>query len=116
MTPARRRAVTRRRMGAMERQVVIEATRRWISSFVIGLNLCPFAGRVFQAGKIRYAVSDARDETALREDLAGELTALAAAPASAVETALLIHPRALGSFADYNDFLGEADRLVGQLG
>src|SRR5205823_1627126 len=108
--------VTRSRRAVMERQAVIDVTRRWISSMVIGLNLCPFARRVFEAGTIRYVVSDARDETALREDLAGELQALAAAPISAVETALLIHPRALGGFPDYNDFLGEGDRLVGALG
>jgi uncharacterized protein len=110
------RPATRCRIGVMERQAVIDATRRWISSMVIGLNLCPFARRVFKAEKIRYAVSDARDETALREDLAGELEALASSPVSAVETTLLIHPRALGRFPDYNDFLGDGDRLVGALG
>jgi hypothetical protein len=103
-------------MGAMDRQAVIEATRRWISSIVIELNLCPFARRVFEAEKIRYAVSDARDATALREGLAGELRALASSPVSVIETTLLIHPCALCRFPDYNDFLGEGDRLVGELG
>jgi hypothetical protein len=99
-----------------ESQVVIEVTRRWISTMVIGLNLCPFARRVFQEQKIRYAVSAARDETALRGDLARELQTLALAPISAVETTLLIHPFALADFLDYNEFLGEADRLVDALG
>jgi uncharacterized protein len=100
----------------MDEQAVVEATRRWISSVVIGLNLCPFAARVFLGGKIRYAVSGAVDGVALYDDLATELKALVAAPASEVETTLLIHPRALGDFLDYNDFLGEADRLVARLG
>ena len=60
----------------MDRQTVIERTRRWISSVVIGLHLCPFAEWVFSAGTIRYAVTDARDEEALRDDLGGELKAL----------------------------------------
>jgi len=50
----------------MDEQSVIDGTRRWISSMVIGLNLCPFAQRVFKADKIRYVVSDAHDEAILR--------------------------------------------------
>jgi len=100
----------------VDEQAVIEGTRRWISSFVIGLNLCPFARRVFDAGAIRYVVSDAEDEETLLGDLAGELAALASSPISTVETTLLIHPRALRDFLDYNDFLGVGDRLVGALG
>ena len=38
-------------------QTIIEVTRRWISSMVIDLNLCPFAKRVFVAEKIRYVES-----------------------------------------------------------
>ena len=51
-------------------EVVIEHTRRWISAFVIGLGLCPFARRVFDAGRIRYAISHSRDENTLSNDLA----------------------------------------------
>jgi uncharacterized protein len=100
----------------MDRQAVIAATRRWIAGVVIGLDLCPFARRVFAAGRIRYAVSDAEDEAGLLRDLAGEVKALAEAPASAVETTLLIHPRVLGDFLDYNDFLGAAEGLIEELG
>jgi hypothetical protein len=83
---------------------------------VIGLNLFPFARRVFEADKIRYVVSDARDGGALLGDLTGELEALAAAPAARVETTLLIHPHALANFLDYVDFLDVGERLVGDLG
>src|SRR5580692_10575772 len=100
----------------MDKQAVIEATRRWISSIVIGLNLCPFAQRVFQTDKIRYVVTLAHDEIALLQDLAAELKALVSSPISTVETTLLIHPCALGNFHDHNDLLGDAERLVGDLG
>jgi hypothetical protein len=100
----------------MDKQAAIDGTRRWISSIVIGLNLCPFARRVFQGDRIRYAVTDAQDEEALRADLAGELLALAAAPIAQIETTLLIHPRVLGDFLSYNDFLGVGERLLGSLG
>jgi uncharacterized protein len=100
----------------MDQQIVIDATRRWISSMVIGLNLCPFAERVFKADKICYVVTDAQDERTLLKVLAGELEALASSPIAGVETTLLIHPRALGQFRDYNDFLDVAERLVMDLG
>jgi len=100
----------------MDKQAVIDGTRRWISAIVIGLDLCPFARRVFQADLIRYTVTDAADEEALRVALAGELTALAIAPITKVETTLLIHPLVLGDFLAYNDFLGVAEQLLGSRG
>ncbi len=96
----------------MADQAIIDHTRRWIEAVVIGLNLCPFAGRVFSDDRIRYVVTDARNEQSLLADLAVELKALASSKISNVETTLLIHPRALTSFAAYNDFLDLADRLV----
>ena len=100
----------------MDKQSVIDATRRWISSIVIGLNLCPFAQRVFAADRICYVVTDAADEIALAKDLARELSTLAAAPISSIETALLIHPHAFHDFLAYNDFLDVAERLIRNLG
>jgi hypothetical protein len=95
---------------------VIGATRLWISSVVIGLNLCPFAGRVFAADKLRYVVSDAEDEGGLLNDLADEVMALASSPVSIVETTLLIHPRVLRSFPDFNDFLSAGEQRIEKLG
>jgi len=99
----------------MNKQAIIEATRRWISSMVIELNLCPFARRVFQAETIRYVVTDAAQVNTLLQDLAGELKFLAAASISRVETTLLIHPRVLRDFLDYNEFLGMAEQLIEDL-
>ena len=100
----------------MDDQAVIDATRRWISSIVIELNLCPFAQRVFDADRIRYVVSDAADENRLLADLGRELTALITVPISVVETTFLIHPLALADFLDFNDFLGAAEEVVANLG
>lgn len=83
---------------------------------VIGLNLCPFARRVSDAGLIRYAVTEAGDHEELLAALETELVALATAPRSMVETTILIHPRAMSAFDDYLDFLSDADRLLRRLG
>ena len=95
---------------------IIEATRQWIAAFVIGLDLCPFAQRVFVGERIRYAVGTATDSESLRAELAEELRSLVATSIDVVETTLLIHPRTLTDFGDYCDFLAEADRLIQSLG
>jgi hypothetical protein len=100
----------------VERQAVIVATQRWLETVVIGLNLCPFARRVFEGGKIRYAVSEARDAAGLLADLTAEINALVGCSIEEVETTLLIHPLALGDFLDYNDFLGDAEQLIEEMG
>jgi hypothetical protein len=103
-------------MGDPDERAAADATRRWVSAVVVGLNLCPFARRVSDAGRVRYAVTAAADRESLLAALGDELRALAAAPRADIETTLLIHPRALLSFPEYNDFLPEADRLVRGLG
>jgi len=106
----------RRVVGDLDEQAIIDAARHWVAAVVIGLNLCPFARRVADAGRIRYAVTAAADPDALLMSLDMELRALTAAPRASVETTLLIHPRALQDFLDYNDFLPQADGLVRDLG
>jgi len=103
-------------VGDVDGPAVIAATRRWVAGVVVGLNLCPFARRVTDAGLVRYAATDAGDEEELLGALGAELAALVAAPRAEVETTLLIHPRALPAFPEFNDFLAEADRLVRRLG
>jgi len=99
----------------MDKAIIIECTKRWIASVVIGLNLCPFAQRVFAGDKIRYVVTDSADESALLAELSLELQLLVSAPMEKVETTLLIHPHVLGDFLDYNDFLDRADALMERL-
>jgi len=93
-------------------EAVIGATTQWLERAVIGLNLCPFAKAVHAKGQIRYVVSDATTPEVLAEELGRELEFLAEANAEQVDTTLLIHPRVLGDFLDFNDFLDVADGLV----
>jgi hypothetical protein len=91
---------------------VVADTRRWIERAVIGLNLCPFARSAFAEKRIRYSVSGARSADQLLADLDVELRRLHAADPLECETTLLIHPRALEDFLDYNDFLDVADAAL----
>lgn len=97
-------------------EAVIAETRAWVDRAVIGLNLCPFARAVQVKNQIRYVVSDATDAEALLGTLREELRLLADAEPARVETTLLIHPRALTNFVDFNDFLDVADATLEALG
>jgi uncharacterized protein len=94
----------------------LEATRIWVDKAVIGLNLCPFAKAVQVKQQIRYAVSGARHEEELLDDLAIELRHLIDTDPASLDTTILIHPYVLTDFLDYNDFLETADDLVTELG
>ncbi len=91
---------------------IIAQTQAWLSRAVIGLNLCPFAKAVMAHDQIRYVVSDATDEAALLHALGGELEHLARVEAQVTSTTLLVHPRALADFDDFNQFLGEAEHAL----
>jgi hypothetical protein len=104
------------KVSSPEADDVLKRTRRWISSVVIGLNLCPFASRVFRGELIRYVVSDAADEEELLTTLGDELRLLGTTPIAQIETTLIIHPRALTDFLEFNDFLAIANRLLRALG
>ncbi|HEX6705975.1 MAG TPA: DUF1415 domain-containing protein [Albitalea sp.] len=94
----------------------IAETRAWVDRIVIGLNLCPFARAVQAKGQVRYVATEAADADALLQVLADELVALARTPADQVDTTLLVHPRALADFDEYNHFLDAADAAVRALG
>ncbi|RXZ36845.1 DUF1415 domain-containing protein [Oxalobacteraceae bacterium CAVE-383] len=95
---------------------VFTATRDWLLQAVIGLNLCPFAKAVYVKRQIRYRITGARDTDALLNELCDELQLLAAADPEQIDTTLLIHPRVLADFSDYNDFLAIADVTLRNFG
>jgi hypothetical protein len=95
---------------------VVAATRRWLEKAVIGLRLCPFAAAPYRHEQIRYTVSEQRSVSGLVRELTRELEYLHAADPLLCETSLLIHPHVLTDFADYNQFLSEAEATVRALG
>jgi hypothetical protein len=83
---------------------------------VIGLDLCPFAERVYLGGRVRFTVSEQRSAAGLLADLHTELMHLHAVSAERCETTLLIHPWVLNDFTEFNDFLQMCDATVAELG
>lgn len=97
-------------------ELVIAHTRAWVNRVVIGLNLCPFAKPVEKKAQIRYVVTAAESVDALLKALWAEARLLLDADPAAIETTLLIHPKALTDFFAYNDFLTVAEAALADLG
>ena len=91
---------------------VAAETLAWVTRAVVGLNLCPFAKAPLVKGQIRCVVSETGDAQALLGVLRDELETLAEAPPDKIETTLVVHPNVLADFAEFNDFLDEADQLL----
>ncbi len=90
----------------------LQATQHWFDTVVLGLNLCPFAHRPARKKQIHFAVSEAVDEDSLMTHLLDEIRELEQCNATQRETTLVITPRLLKDFYDYQFFLSEAQRQL----
>jgi hypothetical protein len=100
--------------AVVQQNEIIEDVRRWLESFIIELNLCPFAKRELVKDRIRFSVSFTESSEQLLVSLLEELQILESD--SEVETTLLVHPNVLQDFDDFNQFLDLADALILQEG
>lgn len=87
-------------------------TARWISVWVIGEGLCPFAKQAWIGERVRLRVSLETEIPGLLVALGRELQLIEATPRSELETSLLIVPDALGEFDAFLDFVALAGVLV----
>ncbi|MCC1495332.1 DUF1415 domain-containing protein [Alcanivorax sp. 1008] len=92
----------------------ILSVRQWVKTFVMEMNLCPFAKYEVLNDRARFASTGAMTEEQLLMSLKDELELLNNHPS--VETTLLIHSKVLGDFFDYNQFLSSADKLLLEMG
>lgn len=93
-------------------ETITHEVTRWLNDVVIGLNLCPFSARPTRENRVRFFVSNAKDDEGLLQDLEREMELLDEKPASEIETTLVIVPEHLQNFFDYNQFLNWVDRLI----
>jgi uncharacterized protein len=99
----------------MDDAAVIALTQKWLTSAVIGLNLCPFAKAVHVKGQIHYAISRDDQHSALLQALENELLALQACAPATRDTTLLMLPQAFPEFLEFQFFLSDCDRQLRRL-
>ena len=91
----------------------IITTQHWIQSFVIDLNLCPFAHRTAASGGIRYTVCDSESLQDILHTLHEEMDWLDSDPET--ETSLLILTSGMGDFSNFSDCVAMAQELLNMM-
>jgi uncharacterized protein len=94
--------------------IIIEQTKKWIISVVIGCNFCPFAAREVKRNTIHYRVETANDINLCLQAFWQECIRLD--NDEAIETTLLIFPNAFETFDTYLDLLSLAERAIKKKG
>jgi hypothetical protein len=92
----------------------VNITRRWIKSFVVDLNLCPFARREVMRNSMRFTVFKGSKPENILHVLSEEITFLHNSPE--IETSFLILPAGMPNFRDFNDLIYAAESLTETLG
>lgn len=93
-------------------KTAIEDTQKWLLDAVVGLNLCPFAKAVVVKDMVRYRVCASAEPADLLAMFREELQHLAEADPDQLDTTLLIAPKALFDFLDFNDFLANCEEVL----
>lgn len=91
-------------------QQIVQQTLNWVSSFIVKLNICPFAKREFERKSVRTSVIRSKKVDVALEELISEMLWLD--QHSETETSLLIFPTLFKSFHHYLDFVALADDLL----
>ncbi len=94
----------------MDTKQIIKQTEVWLGSFIIKYNICPFARREYELGRIHYAVIESNDTKKCLELFFEECIRLDSG--MEIETTLVIFPHHFLQFEDYLDFLALAETLL----
>ena len=89
---------------------IIEQTRHWLKTIVIGLGFCPFAQRELEQNRIHYCVVRNDDLKPCLESLVVECERLD--QHQDIATSLLIYPDQWAEFDCFLDFLALAESLL----
>lgn len=93
---------------------VVEQTLKWVGSFIVEQNICPFAKRELERDAIRVEVVRSKKVEVALEELVAELAWLDEHPET--ETTLLVFPTLFKSFDHYLDYIDLAESLLAELG
>lgn len=90
--------------------------RAWLESFIVELNLCPFARPVVASDSLRIAVCESEDLNQLHRAFLVELDLIQQSSEQEIATTLLVMPNALADFDEYLMFIDNAEALIEELG
>lgn len=103
-------------MSEATSSLVEKHIRAWLQSFIVELNLCPFARPLIADPALRISVCDASNLEQLHYAFLSELDLIQQSSEGEIATSLLVVPNTLQRFEDYLDFLGDAEAMLEELG
>ena len=103
-------------MSVIKSSLVEKHIRAWLQSFIVELNLCPFARPLIADPALRINVCEANNVEQLHYAFLSELDLIQQSSEGEIATSLLVIPHTLHSFEDYLDFLGDAEAILEELG
>ena len=93
-----------------------QLTEKWLTDWVIKLDLCPFAKYPYQHNKIKIIATDETNEDAVFRFVLNEMEQLYQTPAEKLETTLVVVERLLIHFDEYLDFLELLEKVLQETG
>lgn len=91
-------------------ELVTRQTLNWVTQFIVGHNVCPFAKREVERDSVRMVVIRSKKPEVALEELMTEIQWLD--ENSETETTLLIFPTLFRDFHHYLDFVDMAENLM----
>ena len=98
----------------MEENKFISSTRKWVTSFIIHHNICPFAKTEYDKGSIHFELIESHKLEDQLEALILACSQLDSQPD--IETTLAIFPHGLENFDDFLDFLALSNAIMHKQG
>lgn len=89
-------------------------TRKWVETFIVAHNICPFAHKEVEEKTVKYTFSSANNMVDCLEDLIRECVIMDSD--HSMTTTLLSFPNAFEEFDDFLDFLDLSQRLLVEQG
>ncbi|PKQ70113.1 hypothetical protein Rain11_0917 [Raineya orbicola] len=96
-------------LSAKEKKEILQITRNWVETFIIGLNLCPFAKVPYEKNAVRFVIGEAKTMKGFLEIFAREIEFLEKNPTT--ETTLVILP-ALGKIELFQAFMQFCEEMI----
>jgi len=95
-------------------ELVSLQTQNWVKTFIVALNVCPFAKREVERDSIRLSVVRSKKSDVALEELMAEIAWLDENPET--ETSLVVFPTMFSDFHDYLDFVFMTEDLMAEQG
>ena len=102
-------------MSVMSGCAIESHVRAWLDSFILDLNLCPFARPVIASDTLRISICESDQLQQVAEAFMQELVLMSQSSESDIATTLLVLPNALEDFEQYLSFIDNAEAVINDM-